>query len=97
MPSKAGLAGVLVDFRAIDLKTFAEPDISPIDKFLEQYLALEQAQLPQVVAVEIEQIEGDHHDLSRPTFEFVLQHGEVGCSVIGRHHYLAVDDRPIRR
>jgi len=68
-------------------------DIDLIDDLLEECLALEQRQLPQVVAVEIKQIEGDHHDLFRSPLEFVLQHREIRGAIYCRDHSLAVDDR----
>ena len=67
-----------------------------VDQLLQVRLALDQRQLPQVVAVEIEQVEGDHHDLGGPALQLVLQHREIGGAVGGRHHDLAVDDRRAR-
>ena len=56
-------------------------------------LALVERHLPQVAAVKVEQIEGDHDDLRRLTLEFVLQHREVGGAIGGWDHDLAVDHR----
>jgi hypothetical protein len=47
-------------------------------------------------AVQVEQVEGDQYDLDRGALELVLQHGEVGRAVGGRHDDLAVDDRRAR-
>jgi hypothetical protein len=59
----------------------------------EQGLTLNQRQPPEVVAVEVKEIERDHHDLLRPPLEFVLQHREVSGAVLCRDHHLAIDDR----
>src|SRR5712691_989165 len=80
---KARLAGVLVHLAAIDPEALAELDIGLGDDFLEQGLTFEQRQLPQIVAVEVKQIERDHHDLFGSSLEFVLQHREVRGAVPG--------------
>ena len=56
-------------------------------------LALDQRQLSQIIAVEVKQIEGDQHDLSRLALQLVLQNGEIGGAVFGRNDDLAIDDR----
>ena len=61
--------------------------------FLQQGLALKQRQPPEVVAVEVKQIECDHHDLFGMALEFVLQHQEVRGAVVCRDHHLAINDR----
>jgi hypothetical protein len=54
--------------------------------------ALEQPQFPKVVDVEIEQVQGHHHDLGRGTLQFVLKDRKV-CPAVGcRSHDLATDD-----
>jgi hypothetical protein len=55
--------------------------------------SLDQGQPPQVATVQVKQIEGDQHDLARFTSQLVLQDGEIGRAVGGRHDNLAVDDR----
>ena len=87
------LAGMRVHLAAVDLEALAELDVGAGDQLLQMRLALDQRQLPQIVAVEIEQIEGDHHDLGRLALQLVLQHREVGGAVGGGHDDLAVDDR----
>ena len=90
---KVSLAGVRVHLATIDLETLAELDIGLGDDFLEQGLTLEQRPLPEVVAVEVKQVEGDHHDPFASPLEFVLQHREVRGAVRCRDHHLAIDDR----
>ncbi len=84
---------MLIHLAAIDLEALAELDIGLGDDLLEQCLALEERQLPQVVAVQVKQIEGDHHDLVGSALEFVLQHRKVRGAVFRWDHHLAVDDR----
>ena len=55
-------------------------------------LALDQRQLPQIIAVEVQQIERDQDDLGGLALQFVLQHREVGGAIGGGDHNLAVDD-----
>jgi hypothetical protein len=45
-----------VHLAAIYFEAFAELDVGAIDEFLQMRLALEQGQLPKVIAVEIEQV-----------------------------------------
>src|SRR6266581_849644 len=90
---KARLAGVLVHLTTIDLEALAELDIGFGDDFPEQTLTLEQRQPPEVIAIEVKQIERDHHDLLRTPLEFVLQHREVRGAVVCRDHHLAINDR----
>jgi hypothetical protein len=47
----------------IDLEAIAELNVRFIDELLEQRLAVDQRQPPEIVAVEIEQVESDHYDL----------------------------------
>ena len=60
---KPDLAGVAIHFLAVSLKALAELNVGIGDQLLEVRLALGQRQLPQIVAVEIQEVEGDHHDL----------------------------------
>jgi hypothetical protein len=62
------------------------------DDLLQFGLALKQRQLPDVPAIEIEQIESDQDDPGGAAFELVLQHREVGGAVDSGHDDLAVDD-----
>src|SRR6185369_17976134 len=62
------------------------------DQSLELSLALFKRLLSQVVAVEIKKVESHHDDLVGLAAQLVLQHGEVGGAVGGRHHDLAIDD-----
>ena len=64
---------MLVHLATIDLEALTELDIGLGDDLLEQHLALDQGQLSQVMAVEIQQIERGHHGLGRFALEFVLQ------------------------
>jgi hypothetical protein len=77
----------------IDLEALAELDIGFVDDFLEQGLTLKQRQPPEVVTVEVKQIERDHHNLFGSPLELVLQQREVRGAVRCRDHHLAVDDR----
>src|SRR5450755_3648005 len=61
---KAGLACVHEHLVAIDFKALAELYIRARDQMFEMRLALNQWELPQIVSVEIKQIERDHYDLS---------------------------------
>jgi hypothetical protein len=55
---QSGLTGVLVHLATIDLEALAELDVGLAGDLLEQGLTLELRQLPDVVAVEVQQIEG---------------------------------------
>jgi hypothetical protein len=63
-PSRPNTAGVLEHRRAVDLETFAELDGGVGDQLFQMHLALDQRQFPEVVTVEIEQVECHQHDLS---------------------------------
>lgn len=54
---------------------------------------LDQRQFSQVVAIEIEQVEGNHHDARRLALHFVLQDRKIRGAVGGRNDDFAVDDR----
>jgi hypothetical protein len=82
-----------VHFATVDLKALAELDVGAIDRLFQQHLALDQGRLPQIVAVEIEQVEGNQRDPGRLALEFVLQNGTISRAVFGRQHDFAVDDR----
>jgi len=84
---------VLVHLTTIDLEALAELDIGFGDDFPEQTFTLEQRQPPEVIAIEVKQIERDHHDLLRTPLEFVLQHREIRGAVVCRDHHLAINDR----
>ena len=58
---------------AIDLKTVAELDVGVLDDLLQLVFAFDQWQFSQVLAVQVEQIKRDEHDLHRLAFQFVLQ------------------------
>jgi hypothetical protein len=58
---------------AVDLETFAELDVAAVDDLLQMLLALDQRQLSKVIAVEIEQVEGDQHYPCRLSFQLVLK------------------------
>jgi hypothetical protein len=77
---------------AADLEAFAKLDVSAVDQLLEMCLALEQRQLPQIIAIEIEQIERHQDDPVGAAFQLILKHGEIGRPVRLRHHDFAVDD-----
>ena len=78
---------------SVDLEALAELDVGPVDELLQVRLALDQRQLPQIVTVEVKQVERDQHDLGRLALQLVLQDREVGGAVRGRHDDLAIDDR----
>jgi hypothetical protein len=75
-----------------DLKALAELDRRFGDQLLQVGLARDQRKFSHVVAVEMERVEGDHHDPGRLALQLVLRHREVGGAVGGRDHDLAVDD-----
>ena len=87
------LAGVGEPLGAVDLEAFAELDVGTGDDLFQLRLALMQRQLPQIVAVEIQEVESDQHDPGRLTLQLVLQHREIRRAVRRGHHDLAVDDR----
>src|SRR5271156_1055594 len=45
------------------------------------------------MAVEIEKIESDHHDLGRSALQLVLQYRKLDRAIGCRRHHLAIDDR----
>ena len=69
---KASLAGVRVHLATIDLETLAELNGGLGDQLLQLRLALHQRQLPQVVSVEVEQIEGHQYDLFGTALQLIL-------------------------
>lgn len=77
---------------AVDLETLGEVNLGFRDQFFEMLLALDERQLPQIVAIEIQQVESDHHDFGRLAFELVLQHREVRGAFGGGHDDLTVDN-----
>src|SRR4029077_3213068 len=87
------LAGVGVHLWPVDLETLADLDVGAVDDLFQVRLALDQRQLPQIAAIEVEQIERDQHDLGRSALQLVLQHREVGGAIFGGRDDLAVDDR----
>ena len=90
---QADLAGVREHLLAVDLEAFAELDVGAGDDLLQFGLAPEQRQLPEVAAVEVQQIERHQDDAGGLSLQLVLQHREIGGAVGGRHDDLAVDDR----
>lgn len=68
---QSDLAGVLEHLAAFNLKAFAELDLGAVDDLLEFGLALQEWQLPEVAAVQVQQVEGDQYDAGRPAFQFV--------------------------
>ena len=79
--------------QAIDLEGLAELDFGVGDDLFQFGLASVQRQLPQIAAVQIHQIEGDHDDFGRLALELVLQHREVCGAVDGWYDDLSVEDR----
>src|SRR5438477_6394290 len=71
---KPELAGVREHLAPLDLEAFAELHVGPGDDLLQFGLALEELQLSQVSAVQVEQVEGDQYYPGRGALEFVLQH-----------------------
>lgn len=82
-----------VHLTTADLEAFTELDVSAVDDLLQVGLAFDQRQPPEVVTVQIKQVERDEHDLLRFALEFVLQDREVGSAVLSRDDDLTVDDR----
>jgi hypothetical protein len=76
---------------AVDLKTFAELNIAAVDDLVKMHLALDQQQLWKVIAIEIEQVECDQHDLFRLSLELVLKDGKIRRAVSGGNDDLAID------
>ena len=68
----------------------------PIKDLLEFGFALKERQLPEIAAVQIEQIERHKHDARRLALELVLQDREIGRAVGGRYHDLAVQHGRVR-
>ena len=78
------LAGVREHLAAVDLEAFAELDVGAGDDLLQFGLALEQRQLPDIPAVQIEQVEGDQDDLGRlPLSSFCSTEKSVVPSAAG--------------
>jgi len=69
---------------AVDLEGFAELDVGAGDDLLEFGLTLVERQLPQVAAVQVQEVERDKDDTRRLAFEFVLQQpGSAALTPIG--------------
>ena len=49
----------------VHFKALAELDVGAVDRLFQHRLALGQRQLSEVIAVEIEQVEGDKHEPGR--------------------------------
>lgn len=77
---------------SLDLEALAELHVGLGNDLLELGLALKQRQLPEVLAVEVEQVESDQHDPGRAALELILKDREVSGAVRGGYHDLAVDD-----
>jgi hypothetical protein len=84
---------VLKHLAAVDLKTLAKLDTGFVDQLFKQRLALDQRQLPEIMAVQVKQVEGDHHDLGRLALQLILQNRKVSGAVGGRDDDLALEDR----
>ena len=76
-----------------DLKALAGLNVSAVNDLLQVGLALDQGLPPEIITVEVKQVERDQDNLGRLASQFVLQDGEVGGAVLGRDHDLAIDDR----
>src|SRR4051812_13474706 len=55
-------------------------------------LRFDERQLPQILAIEIEQVKGDHDQSLGLAAQLILQHGKVGGAVGGWNDDLAIDD-----
>lgn len=77
---------------AVDLEAPAELHVRSRDDLLELRIAPKERLLPEVAAVEVEQIKRHQDDLVRAALEFFLQHRKIGRAVRGGHDDLAVDD-----
>jgi hypothetical protein len=89
----ARLAGVAEHLAPVDLEALAELKVRFVDELFEQGLALDQLQPPEIVAIQIKQIESDHDNLGRSTFQFVLQNRKVGRVVGRQRDDFTIDDR----
>ena len=58
---------------AVDLEAFAELDVGIVNDLLQTHLALDQWQLSEVIAIEIEKIETDQSDLCGLSLQLVLK------------------------
>src|SRR3954469_875909 len=92
-PLQPNLAGMRVHLFAIKCEALAELDVGLADDLLELCLALDQRQFPQVVTIEIKQVEGDQHNPARTAFQLILQNREIRGAVNRWNDDLAVDDR----
>jgi hypothetical protein len=81
---------------SLDFEALAELNVRACDDLLELGLAGDQRQLPEVAAVQIEEVERDEDDAGRLALEFVLQDREIGGAVGCGDHDLPVYDRRTR-
>jgi len=82
--------------RAVTCQVFIVPDGSPLglaDKSCDPSLALDQRQVAQVVAVMLDQVEGEQHCLTATSL--APQRAEVRRPVVAGDHRLTVDQGTI--
>lgn len=84
---------MLVHLAAIDFETLTELEIGISYQFFKMRLAFYQWHLPQILTVEIKQVESDQDYFGGCALQFVLENRKISCPVGGRHNDLAVDDR----
>jgi hypothetical protein len=64
----------------------------PLDQLLQKPLALDLRDAPQVIAVQVQQVEGvEHQPVLVASCKFGLEFGEIGPAFMD-DHYLSVDD-----
>lgn len=68
----------LEHFAAVDFEALAEINFRLLDKLLEQRSALDQPEFSEIIAVELKQVETDHHDLGRSALELIQHNQKVG-------------------
>ena len=64
--------------------------LGPAEQLLEPPLALDQRQVAQIVAVMLDQVEGEQHRLMSPAL--APQRAEVRRAIVAGDHRLAVDE-----
>jgi hypothetical protein len=97
-PLEAEPAGVADEHGAIVLQVLAPAHgpagRSPVESPGEQRLAVEERRAPEVVAIEMEDVEGvEDHAVRPPGLQIRLKGGEVGAPGLVLRHEFAVDER----
>ena len=100
-PLEAHGAGLLEDERRLDLEVLSEVEaigLRLLEQGREDALALDERRLPQIEAVEVEQVEGEvDHALGAARGEIGLQGVEVGNARLALHDHLAIENEVVGR